>query len=282
MALVKRIQGAAQTAPVTPPKQKVSVILNRKLKAPSKKMQDYSWLIYGAKGIGKTSLAAKFPGAVFLNLEPGTKALKTADNAVTDWDSFVAFVDACVAEDDPDMTVVVDVVDLAYDYAYEKVCKQQKIESPTDENDFGATWKKIRRMFRDQVQRLINCKGGTVFLSHDTEKEIELRDGSKVDRVQPTMSKQALGEVEGIVDIVACYMYEEDTRVLRLNGSQTLVAKSRPEENFLTTSNEAVHSIPMGINASQAYKNVVLAFDNKQINQEAIPPKPPKVLVKTK
>jgi phage nucleotide-binding protein len=265
MPLIKKLTGSG-SKPATPiqPKQKVAVTLNLTKKSPSKALNEYSILLYGAKGIGKTSLASKFPGAVFLNLEPGTKALRTADNYVKDWDTFVAYVDEVVKINDKDMTVIVDVVDIAYEMIYKKICDQLKIESPTEENDFGATWKKIRRLFREQLDRLMRTGGGAVFLSHDTEKEIELRDGSKVDRVQPTLGKQALGELEGLVDIVAYYAYEDEDRVLKLSGSQTLIAKSRPEENFIAVSGERVNQIPMGKTSDEAYANLIKAFNNKQ------------------
>lgn len=272
MAIVKKVAGGTVApASTTPKAARKKLLLNMELSTPPNGMFDYSWLIYGAKGIGKTTLASRFgKKVVFINTEPGTKALKARENRVTNWLDFVDLVDALEEMADPEVTVVVDVIDLVYDFIYDKICKDQRIESPTDENDFGATWKKIRRLFRVQVQRILDLPGGKVLLSHDAEKEIELRDGTTTDRTQPTMSKQALAEVEGLCDIVGFYHYQGNDRFLELGGSQTMVAKCRLEEHFLVKGKRygqegyRVTCVPMGESSIESFENLVNAFDNKQ------------------
>lgn len=237
-------------------------------------MADYSYVIYGSKGIGKSSFGSKFPGAVFLALEPGDRAMRVRSVQVHTWDDFVGYTDYLVKAADPEVTVVVDVIDLAYEYLYDKICKDLKIESPTDMNDYGATWRRIKRGFREQFQLLLNLPGGKVFLSHDQEKEIELRDGSKRDRVQPTMSKQALGEVEGLVDLVGNYAYDDEDRFLYIRGSQSMVAKCRLEDRFIIQGGtpgygpDQVRAIPMGDSSQKAFDNFCAAFDNKQLTPD--------------
>jgi hypothetical protein len=272
MAIIKRLTSkASASAGPSPSSRRSKVLLNLEDSRPATRLKDYSTLIYGAKGIGKTTLAAQFPGAVFINTEPGTKALSVPTNPCPDWDTFIDLVDQLVELADKEITVVVDVVDLAYDYIYDAVCRRQKIESPTDENDFGATWRKIKKGFREQIQRLVSLPGGCILLSHDVEKELELRDGSIVDRVQPTMGKQALGETEGIVDIVGCYAYDGEERVLHLRGSQTMVAKCRPEKNFIALDGKPVKTVQMGSSPKEAYQNLVAAFENKQTTEDGRP-----------
>lgn len=275
MAIVKRI--ASATTPSKPePKQKaapLALTLAEEASAPSDNLSDYSILLFGAKGIGKTDLAAQFDSPYFLSLEPGTGGLRVRGSFVPDWSHFVGYVsllDKRIRSKGDIGTVVVDVVDLAYDYIYDHICKALMIESPTEENDFGATWRKIRKMFREQILKILAMPCGKIFLSHDTEKEVELRDGTKVDRIQPTMSKQALQEVEGLVDLVGNYYFNGEQRFLRIDGSQTMVAKCRLKEHFLRTSGkpgtpgDRIKVIPMGLSAEQAYENLILAFNNEQ------------------
>lgn len=266
MALVKKISGSSKEAKASPPpkvgKPKLQLSLTTEVSTPPDLLTAYSWLIYGRKKIGKTTLAAQFPGAYFLSTEPGTKALRVLGSACPTWEHFVGYVDLLCAKADPEQTVIVDVIDFAYDMIYRKVCDQQMVESPTDMNDFGATWKKIRRLFREQLMRLVQRPGGVVFLSHDTEKEVELRDGSKVERVQPTMSSQAMGEVEGLVDVIALYEYSDDGRILRIDGTSRMVAGCRLNEHFNFTDGTRMSEIPMGNDETEAWANLQLAYEN--------------------
>ncbi len=296
MAMVKKLGAAKSDATPSTAKVKVKVdklaglTLEGDANVPSSRMTDYSFLIYGEKGIGKTALAAFFPGAFFLCTEPGAKAQAVKFRTVPGWDHFVRYVDLLEKAADPKTTVVVDVIDLVYDFIYDAECKRLMINSPTDENDFGATWRKIRKGFRDQVIRILNLPGGKVFLSHDVEKEVELRDGSKIERVQPTMGKQAMGEVVGLMDVVGCYAYDGEDRVLHIKGHQRMVAKSRLERNFLIkggtpyTADHYVESIPMGRSPKDSFKNLQRAFDNQQETPDGLPPRAakPKFSIKRK
>ncbi len=254
----------------TASKAKLDLVLATERNVPPEGIAGYSICIFGAKKIGKTSLAAEFPGAYFLATEPGTKALRVRSSFIPDWDHFVGYIDLLEKQKDPEMTVIVDIIDLAYDMIYDKTCKALGIKSPTEEKDFGATWREIKKLFRQQVQRIISMPGGALFLSHDTEKEITLRDGSKTDRVQPTMSKAPLGEVEGIVDLIGFYGYDGEDRFLSIKGHSELMAGSRLVERFLVKGKEAgtadssVHRIPMGSSAKESYKNILKAFNNQQ------------------
>lgn len=268
MALVRKLSGSATASKETEPKAKpvrakLQLSLETELSTPPASLTDYSWLIYGRKKIGKTTLAAQFPGAYFLSTEPGTKALRVLGSACPTWEHFTGYIDLLCKEANPERTVIVDVIDFAYDMIYRKVCDQQMVESPTDMNDFGATWKKIRRLFREQLMRLVTRPGGVVFLSHDTEKEVELRDGSKVERVQPTMSSQAMGEVEGLVDVIGLYEYHDEGRILRIDGTTRMLAGCRLNEHFKYTDGSRMSDVPMGANETEAWENLNAAFRNE-------------------
>lgn len=279
MAVVKKIgsKSSVGAAPSKPKKPKVEVTLPTEKSSPSDDLSDYSMLLYGSKKIGKTSLAAQFPDALFLALEPGTKALRVFSTPVPSWDHADAIVEALEKPGGCDRykTIVVDTVDILYTHAFEHICKKQMINHPQEENDYGATWGEIRKLFRSLVVRILNLPAGSIFISHDTEKEVTLRNGDIVDRVQPTMSKQAIEEVEGIVDIIGNYGYEGSSRVLRIDGRQEVVAGCRLEERFVrkggnpSTPGDRVVRIPMGRTSAEAYSNFIKAFNNEQIETGA-------------
>lgn len=294
MAIVRKISKDVEKAQRAPAEKavKLDLKLETEPSEPPTAFGAYSALIYGNKGIGKTSLASRFPGAYFLSTEPGTKALRVLGSRVPDWDHFVGYVDLMVEEANPQRTVVVDIIDLAYDYIYDKICKSLMIDSPTEENDFGATWKKIRRLFREQITRLCELPGGVVFLSHDTEREIEMRDGTKIERVQPTMSKQALFEVEGLVDFIGHYHADGNERFMTIQPTQEVVAKCRPVEKFVVrggkpgVGGDQVVRVPMGRSSLEAYENLIRAFNNQQETADgtnkpqAAAPAKPKLTIK--
>jgi hypothetical protein len=265
MALIKKIGGksAIASSPKRPTMQ-----LPTKASVPPTRFSDYSMLIYGRKKIGKTTLCAQLPNPYFISTEPGTKALRVRSSNVTSYQDISALMDQLEAKfaggEKYCDTLVIDTVDLVYDLAWNKVCKDKMINHPSEEKDFGATWKEIRDLFRSVVTRALRLGCGVVFLSHDTEKEVELPDGEKIERRMPTMAARALNEIEGIVDVIGFYDYADGLRYLRIKGSDTLVAGCRCVENFRTPDGERVEEIPMGDDEKQSAKNLQLAFDNRQ------------------
>jgi hypothetical protein len=233
---------------------------------PSDTLSDYSILLYGAKKIGKTSVASHFPDALFLATEPGTKALEVFSVDITSWGDFLGYIKTLeTAPKKKFSTIVVDTVDLAYEICLQSVCKKEGWEHPSDEK-YGKGWKKISDAFRSAILRLFHLPGspGIIFISHDTEKEFEDREGNTFERIQPTMPKQALNVVEALVDIIISYQYDGARRVAKICGDETIVAGCRLEHRFRTTSGERITAIPMGSSPEQSFKNFIRAFENQQ------------------
>lgn len=272
MAKVMKLGGPVDK-PALAKKEKLVVSLEEDLNQPPDEITRYSWLIYGNKGIGKTSITTHFPNPILLAFEPGFKGLKVNAKRIPNWEHTLAYIDALEKEADSERTVIVDTVDLMYDYAFDHECARLKISSPTEENDFGATWRKIRKMFRTQIERLLSLPGCVIFISHDTEKEIDVigvEGMEKKDRVQPTIAKQGLQELEGLVDMIGYYGYDSDARFMWIDGAQTRVGKCRPEDHFLTPSGDRVKRVPMGLSSKEAFANLNRAFDNKQETADGV------------
>jgi hypothetical protein len=271
MAVVKKIMTGKSAAPAA--LKKPTMELPTGVNVPPSRFSDYSMLLYGRKKIGKTSLCAQMPGAYFIATEPGTKALKVRASQVKtfdDIDGLIKLLEQRVKEGKPYCeTLVWDTIDLVYDLAWDKVCKAKMINHPSEERDFGATWKEIRDLFRSVVVRSLKLGCGVVFVSHDTEKEVELPDGSKIERRMPTMATKAMSEIEGIVDIIGFYEYSGEKRSLHIQGSDTLVAGCRCKWNFKTTAGERIRSIDMGNSEEESMRNLQRAFDNKQTTIDA-------------
>jgi hypothetical protein len=248
---------------------------------PSNELQDYSILLYGAKKIGKTSITAHFEDAFFMSTEPGTKALRVYKVDIRTWKQFLGYVKVLEEQEGRFKTVIVDTIDLAYEYCFNHICKSKGVAHPSEMDDYGATWREIAQEFDGAVRRLLSMNRGVVFISHDTEKEIEKRDGSKLDRVQPTMARAAMAVVEAVVDIIANYYYDGTDRYLRIEGEEDVVSGCRLEEHFIRKGGEPrvgedkIKVISMGKSAVESHTNFIKAFNNEQVEVDASVKTPP-------
>jgi len=275
-----------------------AVVLPTKKSQIAESLSDYTILLYGAKKIGKTTLCAEFPNPFFICTEPGTKALSVLSYRVRVWREMQSIIKQLTERDSSDPyceTVIVDTVDMLYEIAFDSVCKEHAIDHPSDEKDFGKTWREIKTKFSKAIVDLASLQhSGLILISHDTEKEItvsssEMSEAGEItfstdttERVQPTMGKQALGEVEGLVDIIAHYGYRSRERVISIRGDEHLMAGSRLQKNFSTVAGKPVIQIPCGKSPKEAYTNLISAFNGKQatVDGSPIPHKKPIVLLK--
>lgn len=289
MAVVKKKVGT-----LTPEKKKtaaerreapaVDVSLPETPSTPSAHLGDYSWLLFGAKKIGKTNLASQFPDALFLMTEPGGKALSIYQRSVNNWTEFTGYV-KLLEKDRRFKTQVVDTADLLFKMCERYVCRKRGIDHPSDE-DWGKGWSAVRDEFVHWIQRLVNNGKGTVFISHATEREIKRKSGGSYHSIQPTLAGQARDVLEGIVDIFAYFDYDEDRRVLTIRGDEFVAAGSRLRNNFRWKDKE-VSVIEMGTSAEEGYANLVACFNNKyqprvRPTDEAEVAAPKKTVVKKK
>lgn len=229
---------------------------------PVKDLRKIKWLIYGENKIGKTSLCAQFPDPIFLMFEPGGDFLRIARRQMGTWREFVAYVDA-ILRSERYGTVVIDPAARCFKMLVDDKCEELGVDDPRDVG-WGQGWKAIQDEFERQIHRLTKSGRGVVFLAKPTKAEFERRTGGTYHRIEPKLSSGAGDFIEGFVDVIAFYGYYGDERFLTIRGSDELDAGCRPEELFLTTQGEQVHSIPMGSSAKEGYKNLVAAFDNKQ------------------
>lgn len=250
--------------------------LASELSEPLDDLLQYSMLLYGEKKIGKTSLASMFPDTQFLMTEPGYKALRILPNWCPTWPHITGYTK--LLEDDSKRskpkvkTVVVDIVDRAYDLCFSYMCRKLAITHPQDEEDFGKSWGAIRKEFESWCGRLLGMNKGVIFISHAAMKNVTRRDGTKYDTLQPSLTGQPMAVLTGLVDTIAYYGYNGNERQLIIRGDDNLSAGTRIEEHFLTkVKRRPIHSISMGTSKQEAYSNLVDAFNNMSTNVGEVP-----------
>lgn len=241
--------------------EKLDISLPKEKSEPCSSLAGYSTLIYGAKKIGKTTLASMFDKAFFLFFEPGGKALSVFGRKIKSWLEFKGY-NKLLQKDKKFATVIVDTGDIMYEQGSEHVCKKLVIDHPSDEA-WGKGWKAVKKEVSTEVMKLLNSGKGVIFISHSREEEIKKKGGEDYNRTSSTLPGQAKELLEGVVDIWAYYTYEGNKRYLYIQGDDYIDAGHRIEGRFLYSDGTPIQKIPMGKSKEEAYRNFVLAFENK-------------------
>lgn len=202
-----------------------TTILPLKAKAVEEDIMKYLFLVYGRQKIGKTSLFAQWPDALFLSTEPGTKGLEIFEIQVTNWDTLLQAVKE-LEEEKRFTSVVIDTADRAYDMCLDYTCKKLRIPYPgtddTGKNDYGKSWRAVRMEFLSAINRIVNTGRGVCFTSHAREYQVRSRSGETWDQISPTMSKQSRETIESIVDF---FFFAEYVRDLQGNIRRILITE---------------------------------------------------------
>lgn len=209
-----------------------------KIQSEKPELNKLTWLIYGAPGIGKSTLFSKFPNALFLYTDPGLTFITAYKHPIEKWAAFKDAVKELIAQPKPAYgIVVVDTVDLLWSQCVEYVCKSRGIEHESDEQ-WGKAYAIIEREFKIPIQQLcmLKSKGcGVAFISHATEVEIRGRI-VKTSKVVPTLAKKARSIVMPLCDVIGYCGFSlnqsqdvdlKSPRYLFFKPDETLEAKDR-------------------------------------------------------
>jgi hypothetical protein len=261
-----------RSAVVVPPIQSSESVqddsLPQERSVPSEQMMDYTWLIYGVKGIGKTSLASRMDSkggkVLFCLFEPGGRALEIYRKNIASWKQFQGILNNLEKDRQGFDTIVIDPGNIAYKRCLSHVCEMIGISHPGAMKDYGASWDRVMQEFQIQHTRIAAMDMGFVVIAHEVDAEKERRNGPKFHKTVPVMSGSTEEFYAGVVDILARYEYIGADRFLRIRGDEHVEAKCRLDFKFLTPAGEPIIRIPMGRSADEAFRNVQFAFDNKQ------------------
>lgn len=222
---------------------------------------DYSFLIYGRKKIGKTSLVARFDKSLFFMFEPGTKAQSVYQvprtGCFTEWKDVRGFVRTLQKGAHEFITGVFDPGNKAYDLCLKYVCIREGISHPGKMKDYGASWKLVSAEFEDIHLQLANAGLAFIVIAHekfDDEKQM----------IVPRFSNATDEFYEGVIDNIFYYHYVGSERFLQIRGTEEITAGTRCEGRFMTVDGRPIFKIPMGKNADEAYNNLLSAWDNNQ------------------
>ena len=228
---------------------------------PSELFIDYSYLIYGRKKIGKTSLISHFENSLFFMFEPGAKALRIymvpQNGCFTDWEQVRKTVRLLKKGGHEFRTAVFDPGNKAYDLCLKWVCGREGIIHPGKEKDFGASWKAVSTEFENIHAQLATAGLAFVVLAHEGFDE-------KRGMVIPKFSPSTEDFYEGVIDNIWHYDYDGDKRFMLIRGNESIVAGTRCEGRYLTRDGRPIYKIPMGNSSAEGFQNIMSAWNNDQ------------------
>jgi hypothetical protein len=223
----------------------------------------YTYLFYGDRKIGKTTLAAQFPDPFFLMFEPGGRALSIRQVDIQTWEEFLQYITLLEKNPKYCKTVVIDTGYMAYERCHEYCLAELGLEDPRDDA-WGNGWKAIDREFRQAHQRLFNLNIGVIVTAHSEMREVKGFDGNVRDKLVTQLGKQATRYYAGIMDVIAYYTYDKNgNRVLRIQGNEDVEAGHRIKKHFRYTTGQPITFIPMGNSEEEGFKNLLTAFKNQ-------------------
>lgn len=230
----------------------------------SRDMRGYIVFFYGDPKSGKTTTAVQFPNSLLLAAEKGYNAIPgVMAQPINTWGEFKKVLrqlkDPAVKEKFE--TIILDTVDLFYDYCVKYICENAKRSDGGFGVDtigdiaYGKGYTLVKQEFDECLRSVVNMGYGLVMISHAVDKSFKDEVGNEFNKIVPTLDKGGTNIVSRMADI---YGYsrgvtlEDGTSVTKLflRGTSRYAAGSRfkytPEhidftyENLVNTIADAI------------------------------------------
>lgn len=198
------------------------------------------WL-YGQPFSGKTTFANKFPDPLMLNTDGNIKFVDAPYISIKDkvemqgrmtkktlaWEIFKDVIAELEKKDNDFKTIIVDLLEDAYEYCRLWMYDQMGITHESD--DSFRAWDKVRTEFLSTLKRLMALDYENIILiSHeDTSKDITKKGGDKLTSIKPNLAEKVATKVAGMVDIVARVVADGDIRLLSFKSNEVIFGGGR-------------------------------------------------------
>ncbi len=163
-------------------------------------LTDYSILLYGSSGLGKTTFASQAPDVLFLATEPGTNALDCYSMQIHSWEELTDALGELVNTKHKFKSVCIDTADTAYDMCSAYVCKQRGIKGPEDQ-DSTQSYPPITREFKRVFNRLAHLDIGLITIAHSKVVNVKTKVRN-YDKTVPALPGTPGTFLVGLHDIV--------------------------------------------------------------------------------
>lgn len=177
-------------------------------------------LVYGQAGVGKSTWAAEWPNALFIDAEKRTEHLDIARLEVDSWDEILGVIGEVLAQagkgEKPYTTMVFDTVDHMEHLLFSKLCKDAGVATIEDVGGgygkgYTAALMQWRR-FINGLEQLRSAGITCLLLAHGHVRTFQNPEGENYDRWQLKMNTKAADFLREKMDIVGFASYEDKAR----------------------------------------------------------------------
>lgn len=231
-------------------------------------MEQGTWMIYGKKRVGKSSLASQFPGAIVFAFEPASQRVAANRVFCPSWAHFLHYINLLKTTKHSFQVAVIDTGYEAYQRCLEDVCKKEGVAHPSESNSgWGKAWAAVSAEFRRAHIELAGTGLGLVVVCHDKDMECVTRAGQKFNMVVPKLSSQADDYYRAVIENVIYYHYRDRQHWLTLRGSDFIfagVVGDQQSKAFMTPEGKPIYAVYAGETAQEAFINLTKAFNCEQ------------------
>ena len=168
-------------------------------------------VIYGAEGVGKSSLAAKFPNALFLDTEGGTTRLDVRRIKINGWEELLDTVKEVIANPEVCKSLVIDTADWAESYCIDYVCNKYR-QASIESFGYGKGYTYLQEEFGDFLKllnKLIEVGINPVIIAHGKPRKFELPDEQGAfDRYETKLTRQVAPLIKEWCDMLLFCNYK--------------------------------------------------------------------------
>lgn len=169
-----------------------------------------AWCVIGPPGVGKTTLASGFEGALHLvTSEKEVGRLNVPYLLIDSWEKALSITDELVNNRHKYMQykfIVVDFVDAVWTMCAIAVCEKLGVSHYTD-----AQWGKgsdtLDNYFKKWVTTLIASDFGIIFISHVNQKDV-MQQGGTISKTICTLPPRARMVLFPLINVIGCIEYK--------------------------------------------------------------------------
>ena len=198
----------------------------------SRDMRGYSVFFYGDPKSGKTTTASKFPKSLLLGFEKGWNTLAGVKaQSINSWSDFRKVLRQLKDPRAHDIyeTIIIDTVDIAYDYAENYICANAGVDAIGDIG-YGKGYTMVAKEFDSALRSIVQMDYGLVLISHAVDKTFTDESGKEYNQIVPTLGSKPRNIVSRMSDIIGY------TRSIEIDGVNTVKMFMRGTPRFVAGS----------------------------------------------